>query len=105
LGLVGGLLSPDLVLAPYPLLAVSVCGAPTGFDSGEPRWRRKTDKITIDPIARNSAVRQAAEEGEPVRGATARRREAGELLEPLDSDVCGAPGVSLRRPELRESMG
>lgn len=36
------------------LLAVSACGAPTGFDSGEPRWRRKTERIAIDPIARNS---------------------------------------------------
>ena len=30
------------------------CGAPTGLDSGEPRWRRYTARIAIDPTARNS---------------------------------------------------
>ena len=45
---------PELAWPRYPLLPVSACGAPTGFDSGEPRWRRKTERIAIDPIARNS---------------------------------------------------
>jgi hypothetical protein len=26
--------------SPQPSMPVAVCGAPTGFDSGEPRWRR-----------------------------------------------------------------
>jgi hypothetical protein len=25
---------------PFAYLPVSSCGAPTGFDSGDPRWRR-----------------------------------------------------------------
>ena len=33
---------------------VSACGAATGFDSGEPRWRRKIDSTTIEKTARNS---------------------------------------------------
>jgi hypothetical protein len=33
---------------------VASCGAPTGFDSGEPRWRRKMAKVTNEPTARNS---------------------------------------------------
>ena len=32
---------------------VSEWGAPTAFDSGEPRWRRKTAKMAIAPTARN----------------------------------------------------
>src|SRR3954470_5313162 len=30
------------------------CGAPTGLDSGEPRWRRKTANTAKEPTARNS---------------------------------------------------
>ena len=33
---------------------VASCGAPTGLDSGEPRWRRKIDSTAIEPTARNS---------------------------------------------------
>jgi len=44
----------QIAAEPHPLLAVSEWGAPTGFDSGEPRWRKYTDRITIDPTARNS---------------------------------------------------
>lgn len=33
---------------------VCLCGASTGFDSGEPRWRRKMLNTTITPMARNS---------------------------------------------------
>ena len=40
--------------APYPSTPVAWCGAPTGLDSGEPRWRRYTVRIAIDPTARNS---------------------------------------------------
>lgn len=28
--------------------------AATGFDSGEPRWRKKMERMTIEPMARNS---------------------------------------------------
>ena len=37
-----------------PSTPVALCGAPTGFDSGEPRWRRYTARIAIEPTARNS---------------------------------------------------
>jgi membrane associated rhomboid family serine protease len=45
-GLIAGvvlarLLDPrDLLRRPHPSTPVEACGAPTGFDSGEPRWRR-----------------------------------------------------------------
>ena len=39
---------------PQPSTPVASCGAPTGLDSGEPRWRRYTAKIAIEPTARNS---------------------------------------------------
>src|SRR5215218_9985785 len=35
-------------------LPVSLCGAATGFDSGDPRWRRKTDNHANEATARNS---------------------------------------------------
>ena len=40
--------------AHQPSTPVDVCGAPTGFDSGDPRWRRYTARIAIEPTARNS---------------------------------------------------
>src|SRR5437660_5718730 len=36
------------------VLDVSGCGAPTCLDSEEPRWRRYTAKIAMDPTASNS---------------------------------------------------
>src|SRR5437868_6954990 len=33
---------------------VVACGAPTGLDSGDPRWRRNTVKRANEPTARNS---------------------------------------------------
>jgi hypothetical protein len=33
---------------------VSWCGLSTGFDSGEPRWRRKIESRTTSAIDRNS---------------------------------------------------
>jgi hypothetical protein len=33
---------------------VSLCGAATGFDSGEPRKRRKIDRTTKTAVERNS---------------------------------------------------
>jgi hypothetical protein len=35
-------------------LPVWWCGASTGFDSGDPRWRSQIDRTTIAPIDRNS---------------------------------------------------
>src|SRR5215210_1416929 len=37
-----------------PSTPVAECAAPTGLDSGDPRWRRKIDNSAIDRIARNS---------------------------------------------------
>ena len=37
-----------------PSTPVLSCGAPTGFDSGEPRWRRYTVRTANEPTARNS---------------------------------------------------
>jgi hypothetical protein len=41
-------------LTRQPDSAVVACGSPTGFDSGEPRWRRYTANTAIEPTARNS---------------------------------------------------
>ncbi len=35
-------------------MPVAPWGAPTGFDSGDPRRRRYTERIAIEPTARNS---------------------------------------------------
>jgi hypothetical protein len=35
-------------------MPVASCGVPTGFDSGDPRWRRKIARTMNDPTARNS---------------------------------------------------
>src|SRR3954451_12540805 len=37
-----------------PSTPVAECAAPTGLDSGDPRWRKKIDSSAIDRIARNS---------------------------------------------------
>src|SRR4051812_39219034 len=46
---------PDLVCdVGQPDSSVTPCSAPTGLDSGEPRWRRYTLNTAMEPMARNS---------------------------------------------------
>src|SRR3954469_20226743 len=50
-GMRAGMLAARAPQTPEPVVE---CGAPTGLDSGEPRWRRKTAKTANEPTARNS---------------------------------------------------